>query len=100
MNLLEAARLALHELDLIDTQEFDPSRFIERIHAIEALVQAIRDTEREEAELEANTIAQYETTEFPEWMAEASQLFMDNLSSLSRDEEARLLPDTSVVFFL
>jgi len=98
MNLLEAARLALHELDLISTGDFDPSRFIERIHAIEALVQAIRDTEREEAEL--NTIAQYETTEFPEWMAEASQLFMDNLSSLSRDEEARLLPDTSVVFFL
>ena len=100
MNLYDAAQLAVIELDRIDRFEFEPERFAERRKALDELCRAVHEADREEAVLEANTIAQYETTEFPDWMGEASQLFLEELSSLSQDEEARLLPEGSVAFFI
>jgi len=45
LDLVDAGKLALEELNLIDTQGFDPDRFRERIKAIDALSRAIRKAE-------------------------------------------------------
>lgn len=36
----------------------------------------------------------------PEWMAEDTQLHLEHISNLSRDEEARALPEPIQVFWL
>jgi len=98
--LLAAAKLALNELNDIDVQGFDPERYHERMNAIGALAMAIRDAEREDDEIELNFLPNGQVPEEPEWLTEQSQLFLENISNLTRDDEVRMVPESTQIFFL
>jgi len=99
-DLIVAAKMALKELNLIDTVGFDEERYAERRRANEALWRSIRDAEQEEIEMELNFLPNGHVPEEPEWLTEQSQLFLENISNLTRDEEAQMIPESTVIFFL